>query len=278
MGKLVVLKFGEGGFDQGFAVTLQISEEGQLPSIEITGKLPPSPELPLSYNHWQASYRSLGSIYRLYPKHAQVTNVSKTSDCQDAADVLRKSLNHWLQAEGFRPLREKWLERLLPTEEIRLIVQTDNSYLQRLPWHVWDLLERYPKAETAWSPIDYIKTQKPARHPNPLINILAIVGHSEGIDTKADQALLKQYSDADVHFVVEPQRQELTEHLWGRHWDILFFAGHSSSQDQETGRIYLNPTDSLTIKELKYALRKAIDSGLKLAIFNSCDGLGLARN
>ena len=33
----------------------------------------------------------------------------------------------------------------------------------------------------------------------------------------------------------------------------------------------------LTIKELKYALTKAIERGLQLAIFNSCDGLGLAR-
>jgi CHASE2 domain-containing sensor protein len=277
MGKLVVLKFAEGSFDQGFAVTLQISEERQLPSIEITGKLPPSPELPLDYNHWQSKYRHLGNIYRLYAKDTQRTNFSTTSDCKDAADTLRKRINYWLQAEEFRSLRETWLERLLPTEEIRLIIQTDDRHLQRLPWHLWDLLERYPKAEIAWSPINYINTHKPPRHPNPLINILAIVGNSEGIDTKADQNLLQQYPEANVQFVVEPQRQELTDHLWGRKWDILFFAGHSSSLDQDTGRIYLNPIDSLTIKELKYALRKAIDSGLQLAIFNSCDGLGLAK-
>ena len=32
----------------------------------------------------------------------------------------------------------------------------------------------------------------------------------------------------------------------------------------------------MTIKELKYALKKAVTKGLKIAIFNSCDGLGLA--
>jgi WD40 repeat protein len=36
-----------------------------------------------------------------------------------------------------------------------------------------------------------------------------------------------------------------------------------------------NKTDSLTLKELKYALEKAVSKGLKLAIFNSCDGMGL---
>ncbi|HLP90827.1 MAG TPA: CHASE2 domain-containing protein [Nostocaceae cyanobacterium] len=276
MGKLVVLKFGEGSFDQGFSVTLQISEERQLPSIEITGKLPPAPELLQAYNHWQSSYRSLGSLYRLYAKSTQRTNVSKTADCNDAADLLKKSINSWLQAEEFRRVREKWLEGLLPTEEIRVIVQTENGHLQRLPWHLWDLLERFPKAEIALSPINYEINHK-QRTPNLLVNVLAIVGNSQGIDTQADQVLLKQYSDADVQMVLEPQRQELTDHLWGKNWDILFFAGHSCTHDNETGRIYLNSTDSLTIKELKYALRKAVDSGLQLAIFNSCDGLGLAR-
>lgn len=62
--------------------------------------------------------------------------------------------------------------------------------------------------------------------------------------------------------------------MW-KEWDILFFAGHSSSN--EKGRIQLNQTDSLTLDQLKYALKKAIIRGLNLAIFNSCDGLGLAQ-
>jgi CHASE2 domain-containing sensor protein/class 3 adenylate cyclase len=65
-------------------------------------------------------------------------------------------------------------------------------------------------------------------------------------------------------------------------WDILFFAGHSSSQaglesDRLSGTIFLNPSESLSISQLKNALKKAIERGLKIAIFNSCDGLGLAR-
>jgi hypothetical protein len=38
----------------------------------------------------------------------------------------------------------------------------------------------------------------------------------------------------------------------------------------------VNPRTSLTIEQLRYGLKRAIASGLKLAIFNSCDGLGLA--
>ena len=53
--------------------------------------------------------------------------------------------------------------------------------------------------------------------------------------------------------------------------------GHSETSEDK-GILYINPTDSLTIEELKYALRAAIANGLQLAIFNSCDGLGLGRD
>ena len=77
-------------------------------------------------------------------------------------------------------------------------------------------------------------------------------------------------------FLCEPKREEISEQLWERKWDILFFAGHSQTE-LETGRIYINPEDSLSLEELSYALKKAVDrGGLKIAIFNSCDGLGLA--
>lgn len=277
MAKLVVLKFGDGCFESGFTVTLQIGEESDRPSTEITGKLPPCPEMPLYYARWQASYLQLGNSYRLDADKMQVTNVSFTQDCQSMSHILRARFNTWLQAEEFRPLREKWLERLLPVEEVRVILQSENSQLQRLPWHLWDLLERYPKAEIALSSPTYDRIVKP-RVPNPVVNILAIVGNSKGIDTQADQAILQKCPNADVSFLVEPQRKELTDYLWGKTWDILFFAGHSSSQgNTNSGRIYLNRTDSLSIGELKYALQKAIERGLQLAIFNSCDGLGLAR-
>ncbi|MEH1999950.1 MAG: CHASE2 domain-containing protein [Nostoc sp.] len=277
MGKLVVLKFGEGSFEQGFAATLQIGEEHERAATEITGKLPSFPEMPLYYSHWQSSYRQIGNRYRLHADQIQVTNVSMIQDCENTSHILRARFNTWLRAEEFRPLREKWLERLSSTEEVRVILQTENSQLQLLPWHLWDLLERYPKAEIALSSPSYDRISKP-RTLNQLVNILAIVGNSQGIDTQADQALLQQCSNADVSFLVEPQRKELTDHLWGKNWDILFFAGHSSSNGNgESGRIYLNKTDSLTIGELKYALKKAIENGLQLAIFNSCDGLGLAR-
>lgn len=285
MEKLVVLKFGEGNFDQGFPVTLQIGEEGKRPSVEITGKLPSIPEIPQFYSGWATSYRCLGLRSRLEASRAQVTNVSKLELCYNAAQILRDRLNSWLSSESFRPIREKLLEQLMPSDEIRLIIQTENTLLRRLPWHLWDLCDRYPRAEIALSNTCY-GYEPPCYEqieqlilPHPKVRILAILGNSNGINTQADRLLLEQLPNADISFLVEPQCQELTEEIWKQGWDILFFAGHSSSQPNgEMGRIYINKTDSLTIGQLRYALKKAVSRGLKIAIFNSCDGLGLAQN
>ena len=278
MGKLVVLKLGDGSFEQGFSLTLQIGEDERHPWLEIIGRLPPMPEIPQCYSDWCQTYRGLGLRSRLEASAAQITNVSQIEICCHAAEILRDRLNTWLYSESFRPLREKLLEQLSPTDEIRLIIQTENIWLRRLPWHLWDFCDRYPKAEIALSPRNFpYPTNISSSHSK--VRILAILGSSTGIDTETDRMLLEQLPNAEVHFLVQPQRYELSEELWTQGWDILFFAGHSSSNcDGETGLIYLNQTESLTFDQLKFAVKKAVEQGLKIAIFNSCDGLGLARD
>ena len=275
MGKLVVLKLGEGSFDQGFPVTLEIGDENARPSIEITGKLPPDPEIPRYYRRWQSIYCSLELPARPIAV-TRLTAVPTLQDCYQEAEQLKVRFNTWLQSESFRPIREKWLEKLMPSEQVRVLLQTKDLQLQKLPWHLWDLLERYPNAEMALCAPTYEQVPR-SSSPTAAVKILAILGNSQGIDTQKDRVLLEQIPDAEVTFLVEPKCKDLTEKLWDQNWQIFFFAGHSSSPGTgETGRIHINQTESLSISELKYALRKAVQRGLKLAIFNSCDGLGLA--
>jgi CHASE2 domain-containing sensor protein len=278
--QLVILKFGEGSFSQGFRVTLQLGPDGDRPVLERVGHLPSAPEIPGYYHRWQTLYRLLGVPFRLEAPEQQITQLSQ-SDFQQATHTLCQAFNTWLQAESFRPLREKWLEQLVPTDTIRVILQTEHQQLQRLPWHQWDLLERYPNAEIAFSTPMYereVRSSPPRTFVAGQVQILAILGNSTGIDVRADQVWLESLPHATVKFLVEPQRGQLSDQLWEHPWDLLFFAGHSATQPQgNTGRIFINSADSLTIGELKYAVRKAVASGLKLAIFNSCDGLGLAQ-
>ncbi len=281
--KLVVLHLGEGDFNVGFPVNLQISAEWQLRSMQFTkGRLAPAPELSLLYEQWRSAYcKSLKANYRLDIPDAQVTNWSRhdfLQECDKAAVILKQQLNCWLNSEVFRPIKERMLEQLAPSEAIRIVLQTDNRQLRRLPFQLWEFFERYPQAEIALSPRDCepIKLLR-SRSPSPVVRVLAILGDSRGIDLQQDQALLTQLPNTEVTFLVEPQRQTLNDQLWQQPWDILFFAGHSSSQiDSDTGQLHINQRDRITITQLEHALKKAIEQGLKLAIFNSCDGLGLA--
>ena len=274
--KLVILRMGAGSFATGFPVTLQIGAENSRPTSEAIGELPPAPELPLCFNRWQEIYRSLDLSARPLGLPKSAPPVVSFEACCQAAEELRDRLNHWLQAEAFRPIREQWLEKLQPDETIRILLQTQNLQLQKLPWHLWELIKRYPRAEFALSTAIYEQVNHP-RESTESVKILAILGDSTGINVSIDRTVLETLP-ATVHFLVEPDRKDLTDQIWEQNWDILFFAGHSSSSETgERGRIYINPTESLTIEQLKYALRKAVDRGLRLAIFNSCDGLGLAR-
>ena len=274
---MVVLKFGKGSFKEGFPVTFQIGEENTPPSTEIMGELPSNEVLPQSYQRWQGIYRNLDWVGRPVSISTGRTKRSADEECLTAAKIVNQQLNDWLKSPSFLPIREKWLEKLLPNDDLQVLIQTQDNQLQKLPWHLWDMLERYSKVEVALSPVNYDRIIREVK-PTSAVKILAILGNSTGIDIEADRKLLTELPNANINFMVEPPRSELTEQLWEESWQILFFAGHSSSQaNGETGQIYINQNDSLTISQLKYALKKAVDNGLQLAIFNSCDGLGLAK-
>ena len=278
MTKLVRLKL-NGSFPTGYNVTLEIGEEGQSPELELNGALPSDRELLQALETWHSSYRSLDGRKRIKAKPGQLTNVSLTDlrqDCRDNAQTLRNNFNHWLDADAFRPLKEKCLEWLNPRDEVRLLLRTTCPFLPQLPWHQWELVERYERLEIALSPPDSEKKQTiPRQVATNQVKILAILGNSEGIDVEEDRRSLEKLPGAKVTFLEEPSHQTLSDRLWEKPWDILFFSGHSETHG-ETGLIHLNATESLTVTDLKEGLKKAIRHGLQLAIFNSCDGLGLA--
>ncbi|MEG4575278.1 pentapeptide repeat-containing protein [Microcoleus sp. N3A4] len=278
-GKRVALIIGDGAFDRGFSVILQIGEDGALPSTGIPGRLDPNLQIIQNYQRWQSSYAKLGTHFRaMKRRETQVKNVSIGEDCRTAALMLEQSLNSWLNSETFHPIQMTLSEELMRTDEVRIIVQTEDNLLRRLPWHLWDWFERYRKAEVALGTSNYRRVERSTPLRNQ-VRILAVLGDSRGINTETDRQLLKNLPDTETVLLVEPSRTQLDKHLRDElGWDILCFAGHSESQpDGESGWIYLNDEESLTIEQLKNALSTSIERGLKMAIFNSCDGLGLAR-
>ncbi|WP_082209826.1 CHASE2 domain-containing protein [Fischerella sp. PCC 9605] len=275
MTKLVVLKLDGDLEHQGFWVTLEIGSDFARPEIEITGNLPPYPDLVTCLNQWQLNYRSLGIPSRIKPQEIIYDGsiTKRISECHQTAKILRDRLQKWLASADFRQINNTLREELTRDETIRVLIRTDNHQLQSLPWQEWDFFDRYPFAEFALTATAFETPPKPSRKPK--VRILAILGDSTGINIQPDRQLLESLPNSETVILVEPQRQELNNYLW-QQWDILFFAGHSETADR-TGRIYINKSDSLTIDELRYGLTRAIAQGLQLAIFNSCDGLGLAR-
>jgi CHASE2 domain-containing sensor protein len=287
MTSLIVLNFGKGDWQNGLpTVIAQLWDEQSANPMQFTGSLPPAPALDQRYQRWRSLYialysnlgwrRSRSPSFGFEIDESDVTNISQSefhSLCQD----LRGLLNSWLNAESFRNIDRQLRTHLSPKQSIRVIIVADDPTLLQLPWSLWSFLEDYPKAEIALSLPEYIRPVKTAVFQRkPKVRILAILGNSTGLDIATDQQLLQKLPNAELKFLVEPAASELNQQLWEPGWDVLFFAGHSSSQGK--GRIQLNQRESLTVDQLKYGLRSAIAHGLKLAIFNSCDGLGLAQD
>ncbi|PPT09200.1 Adenylate cyclase [Geitlerinema sp. FC II] len=269
----------DGTLERGYRVTLQIRETPNAHPIEVKADLPPNPELAQTAAcHWEETYRGVESLYRINPKkivqflHPQ----QRRERCHQSAKQLQEQLQRWLDADSFREIDRRLREVVSPEDSLEFLVRTDDRNLQKLPWHLWDYLKRH-SSEAAFSAI---ASEPPLTvnltHRKPKVRVLAILGHSAGIDVEIDRQLLENLPHADVEFLVEAKPEEIGDRIWEQPWDIVFFAGHSQTEG-DTGRLYINPNDSITVDRLWHGLRKAVEGGLKIAIFNSCDGLGLVQ-
>jgi CHASE2 domain-containing sensor protein len=278
--KVVVLELDGDCRIEPVRVKLEFGPQGQLPTMQQIGELPPCPELIETMERWRDRYRHLGHINRalkpqeiLYEGRIRPVTVE---ECRTAAEELAKQFQQWLAVDSFRLIDEQLREECDRNDSIQVSIRTPHRILQRLPWHLWRFIERYPQAEVGLSaPVAELPPQTAQPRHSRNIRILAILGHRDGIDIETDRRLLNHIPGAEVCFLAAPGRANLSQSLWDEPWDILFFAGHSETVDTQ-GRIYLSPEESLTLDELRNSLRRAIRNGLKLAIFNSCDGLGLA--
>ncbi|GAB4133468.1 MAG: hypothetical protein Fur0046_04260 [Cyanobacteria bacterium J069] len=269
----------------GVRVGLEVGEDGKQPELESPGWLPQQPRLLEYLDYWQRCYRQLPAPTRLRPKQVSYTNSVKScvQSCLTAADYLKQALSYWLDSRDFRHLKEDLLCELKRNDTVRVLIHTPNALLAQLPWHLWDFFDRYPNTELAFSAPGAQRARPSlAAPPSGRVRVLAILGNSSGIDVATDRALLESMPYADVTFLVEPSRRDISDRLFEQTWDILFFAGHSESSlgtaTGDRGRIFINQLESLAIADLKASLDKAVQRGLKLAILNSCNGLGLAQD
>ncbi|NES78880.1 MULTISPECIES: ABC transporter substrate-binding protein [unclassified Okeania] len=278
--KIIKIKLIDSG-ENGFHVILNSIGANFEP---IDGFLPCLPaELEKSFNQWQSAYSQLEDVRKVATRISPQSVVNYSSN--EEKEQVKISLNQWLDSgeSSWQPVRDELISVLSSLgnsdSEIRLFLDIQNPNLCRIPWQEWNLFQsRFPQTEIAIRVRGQGRFRRPRKSSK--VRIIAIVGKSDGINTQLDLEVIQKLKEkgAEVRFLNQPTQEILSDTLReepGYH--ILIFAGHScSKEDGSIGWIYLNERDKLSIKEFKNSLRYAIDNGLQLAIFNSCDGLGLA--
>ena len=279
MNKRIELIF-TGNLDQGFSVRLELGPETDFPTVERGGTLPATPSLAQKYRQWRDAYRTMVRG-RIQPISMEVDGTPKNRQdrCRECWQTLGIVFQEWLAEDEFRSISDCLLQHLQPLDQVRILIRSDNWLVHRLPWHSWSLLKDYPLAEVALAATEAKRI--PVTPKMDMINILAVLGDSTDIDTAVDLSMLEQLPQATVVSLTDTTRQQLSQTLAQQSWQMLFFAGHSETataglDGPDQGIIHLGSDRSLTLDQLKHSLRGAIANGLQVAMFNSCDGLGLA--
>lgn len=269
----------EGDFEQtGFYVAIEVGPDGARPIAGFNAQLPTAPAIAHHLNQWRGQHRLIGNNARIKAKGIvyEGSFQKQLHECQQTAQTLSQAFTQWLKTSSFLTLEGQLRTYLSPQDPIRICIRSANRSVQRLPWHLWKVLDQYPRAEIALSSSAFTPLPSfPSNSSTHPIRVLAIIGHSDGLDVNKDQLELAKLPNAEIQLLEAPTRQAFGKALRSQPWDILFFAGHSQTE-KEKGYIALNANDNLSICDLKNAVRQAIKQGLQLAIFNSCDGLGLA--
>ncbi|MBE9056451.1 CHAT domain-containing protein [Sphaerospermopsis sp. LEGE 08334] len=290
----LVLKVNSGSFDTGFSG--ELLDDSSPATTEFT--FPASPEMPQLYKKWQDGSRENTRLRLTKAGDARLTSHSKK--CEEAKRALEDCSQKWFRDGNFSALSEKIKKKIPPnTTVVRInlvfshfdVNNDDNDILRRLPWQLWtDSLNLSKTSNTIKSTFalsgyalsECFSQSKKNSHGYVLkspVKILAIFGSDEnGLNQQPEKEQLyklKNNNGVRVQIEEQPNRDRVNELLWHSKWDILFFSGHSSSQER-TGTIQINDSDSLSLNDLKSALKESVEKGLKIAIFNSCDGLGIA--
>lgn len=276
--QFVLLTLGQGSLQEGFPfVKAQLLANSEL-LMSCHGSLPAAPSLVETYRQWRLLYHALHQQLewssRIKMSQGDILQVSDQT-FEELCQNLSWQLNAWLDELSFAPIDRSLRRKLSSIHGIRIIVETEDTIVQRLPWHLWNFLQDYPRAEVLMS-LPHWEQKSVIHTTSAQVRVLAILGDCTDIDVSQDQQMLEALPNSEVVILKEPSRQELDRALWdSQGWDILCFAGHSQTEDK-IGRLYLNAQEDLTLNELRHSLQAAIENGLQIAIFNSCDGVGLA--
>ncbi|MBC1192259.1 ABC transporter substrate-binding protein [Microcystis aeruginosa CS-558/01A06] len=293
MSRVVILKIGDGSFETGFSVTLEIRDNHLLIAPFAEGKLVPNLDIAdalqnyrRAYYHWVASQPSLG----ITVPHSMITHAA-VGDPRDnlgkATKTLKDSLNEWLNSSSLSSIQNRILFHIGNQSEVRFFIQTNHFDLQQIPWECWNFLHQWcPDVEIALT----IQRNPPIINLTSPINILVILGNIDiesehtslclsslqtalGNPYKVSMKILSPSSEVPI------STKNIHNELIKNQWDIVVYLGHSQTSSDGHDGVFIidNDTALSPAHNLRNSLEVAVKKGLKLVICNSCDGLGIGR-
>lgn len=293
-----------GDFCQGFTVGLKVWG-GDLPTsnqmvLGDRAKLDPAPDLPKLQEAWKIAYRKYVQIRVYNPTGQNLTSFIKEravetnvagevqeweTQKQQAYHALKKAERDLLKRfhEWLEPIQEQFRANLSksPNQAHRILIKSiesddkddkDDKDFKKLPWQKWELLKPFSLSEVGLISPNFEKRDVPNQPKKERARVLVILGKDANI-----QEQIQQLATDHIEIKVVTTLAELDRPLWNEAWDIIVFNGHSSSSKQGTQGVFeLSDGHQLEIGEIRGHINRSIEQGLKLVIFNSCDGLGLA--
>ncbi len=251
----------------------------------------------------------LGGMCAPRPVETQITSNRVESrlrlqECETLSKTFKSHLQHWFGHAAFLGLRASILgiikqEPIPDQEPIPVFLEIcdakprDREVLYGIPWHLWDLFSSSRFEMVLQAPSAANRNFSAGQVTQlTLPSILAVFGSNEGgLQLQDDRDALYRVRERCGQIEAIPIPIEaapgpddpivtpnlLVDKLHDSHCQILFFAGHSTSNEFLTdGQLQINDTHVISIDDLQASISEAIRNGLILAIFNSCDGLGIA--
>ncbi|MDF5730281.1 MAG: tetratricopeptide repeat protein, partial [Rhizonema sp. PD38] len=180
----VVINLGYGNLYKGFpVVSAKLWELNNPRPQQFVGSLPPASNLVDLYRNWLLMYQCLHNCLtsssmqdktrntphlqasqendddELEINESEITNVS-VLDFKNVCQKLQLSINIWLESPGIVSISRQLRATLNPADEIRIIIETQDITIQKLPWHLCSFFEDYPRSEISFSRTEYKRNPK----------------------------------------------------------------------------------------------------------------------
>ncbi|MEE6162551.1 hypothetical protein U9R62_14665 [Cylindrospermopsis raciborskii DSH] len=273
----------EGSFTEGFTMTPMIPQQGSQEFRELGSRirLPACPVLPNLYNEC----RNFTDEYtrRIEGVPDQTTTVNERERWTRTQMNLNRSFLDWIRNANFEVIINEIITRIfnkrLTDTSVRIHFVSNNSnnndydIFRRMPW---DEFTRSTRSRMKFVLSQYSLTYNSCPTRLSELRILVIRGGRD-LENSQNREINALRKIPGVRLIdktrtidnIDCLHKVLTENVY----DILFYTGHSSSNNGGEIRV-----GSLTVSINVFVedLRMAVSRGLKIALFNSCDGLGIA--